>query len=292
MPLLIFVSGYLFAFSVKKYSLKTLCHKKMVSLLVPLFVNVSILMLLYESDYTSLEGLKYTCMHIVYSLPKKLWFLWAVLYCMIFVCTINKLHLKSSLEFALTMLGVIVLYLIPDTILPNADLYKYMLPYFVIGYYFKLERDSLNISFNKVILLAGIFLTVYAICIHYFHTYDYVYISGSYIFRTQDVFANILICLKRIIIGLVGIATALTCSFVIVTCMGKISSYFAYCGQKSLGIYIFSTLCFDGLALNLYSSYSMIYIMLTFVIVLAISLLLTVLVEKNNLSRLLLLGGR
>lgn len=56
MPLLIFVSGYLFAFSIRKYSLKTLCHKKIMSLLVPLIVNVSILMLLYESNYSSLGG--------------------------------------------------------------------------------------------------------------------------------------------------------------------------------------------------------------------------------------------
>ena len=46
MPLLIFVSGYLFAFSIRKYSLSALCHKKVMSLLLPLIVNVSILMLL------------------------------------------------------------------------------------------------------------------------------------------------------------------------------------------------------------------------------------------------------
>lgn len=56
MPLLIFVSGYLFAFSIRKYPLSALCHKKVMSLLLPLIVNVSILMLLYESNYSSLGG--------------------------------------------------------------------------------------------------------------------------------------------------------------------------------------------------------------------------------------------
>lgn len=58
MPLLIFVSGYLFAFSIRKYPLSALCHKKVMSLLLPLIVNVSILMLLYESNYSSLGGAK------------------------------------------------------------------------------------------------------------------------------------------------------------------------------------------------------------------------------------------
>ena len=43
---------------------------------------------------------------------------------------------------------------------------------------------------------------------------------------------------------------------------------------------------------SLDSSDNILYIMLTFIAALAFSLLLTILVEKNGLSRLLLLGGR
>lgn len=292
MPLLIFVSGYLFAFSIRKYSLRTLCQKKAVSLLVPLIVNVSILMLLYESNYSSLGGVKYTCMHIFYSLPQKLWFLWAVLYCMVFVCAINRLRLNAYLQFAVAFLVVIGFYLIPDTIVPNAELYKYMLPYFVIGYCINGKEKILKSESTKVLLLSGISIVVYAISILYFHKQDYVYISGSYIFKTQDVLANILICLKRIGIGGVGIITTLTISYFFVTYLEKVSKALAICGEKSLGIYIFSTWCFDGLALHLFSSYNIAYIMLTFVAAFFFSLVLTIWVEKNCLSRLLLLGGR
>lgn len=288
MPLLIFVSGYLFAFSIRKYTLRALCHKKVMSLLVPLIVNVSILILLYESNYSSWGGLKYTCMHIFYSLPKKLWFLWAVLYCMFFVGAINRLHLNKYLEYVVTFFGVVGLYLIPDTIVPNAELYKYMLPFFIIGYHINgTKRHSTN-----MLLLSVISIVVYAICILFFHKQDYVYISGSYILKNQYVLANILICLKRIGIGLVGIVTVLTISHLIITYFRKVSNNFAFCGEKSLGIYIFSTYFFDGLTLNLFASYNITYIILTFIAVLAISLVLTVFAEKNKLISLLLLGGR
>lgn len=292
MPLLIFVSGYLFAFSIRKYSLKTLCHKKIMSLLVPLIVNVSILMLLYESNYSSLGGLKYTCMHIVYSLPKKLWFLWAVLYCMIFVVAINRLRLNKYFEYTVTFLCVIAFYFIPDEIIPNAELYKYMLPYFIIGYYFNGKETISNFRLSNVLLFSVLSIIIYAMGILYFHKQDYVYISGSYILKNQEVLANIIICLKRIGIGLVGIVTVLAISYIIVVYLRKISNAFAFCGEKSLGIYLFSTWCFDGLALHLYASYNITYILLTFIAVLSFSLCLTILVEKNSLSRLLLLGGR
>ena len=292
MPLLIFVSGYLFAFSIRKYSLSALCHKKVMSLLLPLIVNVSILMLLYESNYSSLGGLKYTCMHIIYSLPKKLWFLWAVLYCMTFVVAINRLRLNKYLEYTVTILCIIGFYLIPDTIIPNAELYKYMLPFFVIGYLINGKETISKFRFSNVFLFSGISIIIYAMGILYFHKQDYVYISGSYILKNQEVLENIFICLKRIGIGLVGIVTVLAISYIIVVYLRKVSNAFAFCGEKSLGIYIFSTWCFDGLALHLFETYNILYIMLTFIAALAFSLLLTILVEKNGLSRLLLLGGR
>lgn len=292
MPLLIFVSGYLFAFSIKKYPLKLLFHKKMTSLLLPLIVNVAILVLLYGSNLTSLGGLKYTCMHIIFSLPRKLWFLWAVMYCMVFVAVIKGLHLKLCIEYLLTLLCIIVFYLIPDTIVPNAELYKYMLPYFVLGFYLNGRETDIVRFFKKKYLLALICLSVYAICIYGFHTQDYVYISGSYIFCSRDVIDNIFICLKRIIIGYIGIASLLMFSLILVKKMRGVSDCLAYLGKKSLGIYIFSTWCFDGLALHLYSSYNVIYILLTFTMSLILSLLMTSLVEKNKIARMLLLGGR
>ena len=292
MPLLIFVSGYLFAFSIKKYSLKRLCHKKMTSLLLPLMVNVAILVLLYESNLTSWGGLKYTGMHIIFSLARKFWFLWAVMYCMVFVIAIKNLHLKLCIEYLLALLGIIVFYLIPDTIVPNAELYKYMLPYFVLGFYLNGKESDIARFFKKKYWFVLMCLVVYAICIYGFHTRDYVYISGSYIFCSRDVMDNIFICLKRIMMGYAGIAAILACSFILVKKIGGVADSLAYFGKNSLGIYIFSTWCFDGLALHLYSSYNVIYILLTFVMSLVFSLLMTYLVEKNNITRMLLLGGR
>lgn len=211
---------------------------------------------------------------------------------MTFVVAINRLRLNKYLEHIVTILCVIGFYLIPDTIIPNAELYKYMLPFFIIGYLINGKETISKFRFFNVFLFSGISIIIYAMGILYFHKQDYVYISGSYILKNQEVLANIIICLKRIGIGLVGIVTVLAISYIIVVYLRKVSNAFAFCGEKSLGIYIFSTWCFDGLALHLFASYNILYIMLTFIAALAFSLLLTILVEKNGLSRLLLLGGR
>lgn len=296
MPLLMFVSGYLFSFTYLKYKKKEIIKKKTRSLLIPIFINGVLFAFLFDSftDFSTLKGTYMSLRHAVYHITDKFWFLWAVLYSVFFLMSIKLVSKNNKItEYLLCFLLCICMYLIPDTLIDNFALYKYMTPFFILGFYSNSERFKNIIQKYDKLWIKVLLLALYSISIVFFHTRQFVYNSGSYIFSTPYSCNNILIFIQRNITSFIGVITILS---IVSSSLRHISrttkNILAYVGKNSLGVYIYSTFMFEFLKFHLYSEYNILYIFLTFITFSTLSLFLTFIIQRNRISNLLFLGGR
>ena len=186
------------------------------------------------------------------------------------------------------------------------NMYVYMYPYFIVGYLWNKYRlhDKIKCRLNaytRVMVFAFLFV-LFVILYQQYTVEDYIYVSGSGILKglsTSCPFIDyhlLSIDLYRYLIGFVGSAVA----FIVIRFLFKWGDMtwgrvMAKLGQKSLGIYAISVILFNGFILpNLNFDTGINYGIagLETIVVLAITYIMTVLLERYSLTRRLLLGGR
>ena len=300
MPLFMLVSGYLFYGSVVRHSWRHNLKTRFSKLLLPV-VLWNTLYLAILNTVNLLNGKPVPWGEELLSYTSALWFLWAIFWCSLIVMAVSRwFHDNIAVYVAL----LCVMLFIPG--LYGINMYVYMYPYFIVGYLWNKYRlhDKIKCRLNaytRVMVFAFLFV-LFVILYRQYTVEDYIYVSGSGILKglsTSSPFIDyhlLSIDLYRYLIGFVGSAVA----FIVIRFLFKWGDMtwgrvMAMLGQKSSGIYAISVILFNGFILpNLNFDTGINYGIsgLETIVVLAITYIMTVLLERYSLTRKLLLGGR
>ena len=237
MPLFMLISGYLFYSSANKRTWKNNIFLKIQTLIVPnLFWSIIPFMITLRNR----ENSSFFSLVIQYFsvLMHNNWFLWAVFWCS-FIVIITRYFLEDNLIFYLAFFSL-SFFLFDEF---NLNLYKYMYPYFLLGYFFhkfdgkRVWKKVYNaVCFKIIIGILFVFLLLN------FDKDMYIYTSG-YQLQKGDLFYQLYIDLFRLTIGVMGSI----CAIYIVTFFEKyisdrIRNLLIYIGKNTMGIYIVSVL--------------------------------------------------
>ena len=241
MPLFMLISGYFFAYGINKEA-KDIFINKFKSLIVPIltwaivplvvFISVKFL----KNEFSIISTITY---YISYSLHS-LWFLWAVFWCSLIVLITNKMFKDNILIYILIFT---ISFFIPDVY--NLALYKFMFPYFVIGYLYKKYNLQENLSpiynSNYFVCLSGV---IFFILLYYFERNSYIYVSKHTILN-KDIINQLSIDFYRYFIGFIGSIFTLSLLFKIYNIITKQiilkeNHFLLTIGKNTMGIYIIS----------------------------------------------------
>lgn len=238
MPLFIFLSGFLFYDTIKKYSAKEIIFKKFKRILIPLFIVsiVGLLLMILKNNFASFNLLIKDYLHLLFT---GYWFVWALLMCFSTITIVSKLFKDKIYIYLIIFL---LIFLLPDGSLTLY--YKYMLPFFLVGYYInkiKIDITKTNI-FIKIIIPILFFVMLF-----FFKDNYYIYTFGMELNLTN--FSNqIYIILYRYIIGFLGIFSLyiLTNNLVVSnnSIIKNILKPICYLSKYTYEIYLISSLIF------------------------------------------------
>lgn len=295
MPLFMIVSGYLFAFSVKKHSLEYNIKTRITSLLVPIAVWTLPKYLLYIfSNYGNIT-LFQAVKQYFFLMKDNLWFLWAIMFASVIVLAVREFFKDSAIMYLLIFAAT---FFIPDTVITQYS--KFMFPFFVIGYLFNKNmtdgvKNFLAKPKNRLAIFV-IFALIYLKLFTYYNIDSYIYLSGYYILKEPYYLSQFTIDMYRFAIGLVGCICAVVALKAIWDILpGFILRIASFIGRHSLGIYIISDYIFTWVLVKItYDNATINYSLLCAetVIITAVSLAATVLISKIPILNKLLLGGR
>lgn len=294
MPVFMLVSGYLFAFSIQKRNLGSAIIQKIKTLLIPILLwsvisfGLSMISMIWHNETISL----FICFRrYVSTVLNNLWFLWAIFWCSIVVIIVNKVFRDSKIIY---IMGALLTFFIPDVL--NLHLYKFMYPFFVLGYFYNVAgiKNKYN-KFYSSNLFFGTCGIIFALLLTMYNRESYIYTSGMYLFR-ENPLHQLYIDIYRFLIGLIGsIFVMLFIEKTYKFLNTKILSTLLCIGQNSMGIYIISGYLFNYLLYRImYPLRSINYLItiLETVAILIISLLLTLWIKKVKTLNQFLLGGR
>lgn len=291
MPLFMVVTGYLFSFSVKKYSVTEIVKSRVCTLIVPIctWSLIPVMAKLVNGCRISiLEMLEIYINTII----KELWYLWAIFYCSLIVMIVSKYMNDRVIMYILVF--IITFFVTDDR---NISLYKYMYPFFILGYYYGLQGDAIRLWWmrnrNKILL---VLIGIYVVMFFRFGYDSYIYTSGYCILGKEDVWKQVVINIYRLAIGCIG-------SFIIIGSIDvfyslidkKIIKIIAYLGRNSMGIYVFSGAIFNYALPKLTSNFGGINYITQLVesaMVICFSLLFSLVIRRHKILQQLFLGGR
>ncbi len=206
MPLFMLVSGYLNWTSIKKANGKKerrmLLKRRACALLLPVFLWTTV-------DYVKMLSVNYVngvpqpsalIFVYFYNALNNLWFLWAVWWCFLIVYIMHYFLRDNVIIY---LIGFLCMFVIPDGL--GLMAYKYMLPYFIMAYYFHgfLEKEgqhSLNTPKLWSIAILGLaFLGLFV----FYNEDSFIYLTG-YKLIGKNVVKQLWIDVYRLIIGIVG----------------------------------------------------------------------------------------
>lgn len=299
MPLFMLISGYLFYYSIISHSWNHNFKSRFTKLVFPIIIWNSIYIAII-APYLLWKGSDISWTSLLASYLSAIWFLWAIFWCSMISLIVHRYFRDSVIVYV--FVGILALFL-PKIF--EISLYVYMYPYFVMGYLFnkyKLSNTITAINNNTRYILSA-FLFVIFIGLYLLYTKeDYIYMTGTGIVKyTKGLNPEIdlhqlSIDIFRYSIGLVGSVCTL---IVIRTIYKRISKNAAIIlgeiGKKSIGIYIISTMFINGLVLTHLShreDFGYGAVAIETIIIIAITYLLTSMIEKNKLTRYLMLGSR
>lgn len=291
MPLFMLISGYLFYNSTIKYSWVHNIKSRITTLLIPIaaWSIISFTIRVIGENNFSVVYLIKTYIGLMIN---NLWFLWAILYCSVVVIIVKKFFRDSVYLY---LFGFILSLMIPD-ILGSAS-YKFMYPFFIIGYFVNKNHDKLVEITKKVnsqmmwLIISGI---PFFILLLFYNWNSYIYTTGYYIFKGNPL-QQLVIDIYRMIIGLLGSMFVITLIKLIKQKLpNNCNKYMALIGKNSLGIYVMSGYLFEILKRITYNLSNINYgIMIAeTIIIVTLSLLCTMIIKKVKVLNVLLLGGR
>lgn len=286
MPLFMIISGYLFAHTFNGNGIFTV-YKKIKSLVVPMFIWS---ILLIVKTFILSNSIDFSPLNLLSDYLKssllRFWFIWAVFWCSCIVILVHKLANDSLIVYFFLF---IITFVIPDA--ANMALYKYMYPYFVLGYlYKKYYADRLKIIYNNSYVIIGLF-TLYAVLLYFFNYDTYIYTTGHSILG-KNVLCQLRIDFHRYFIGITGSVIMI---MLFMKLDGFIKSYklLTKIGTETMGIYIISTFLNTNLIIPLtFQRLGLNYIVtiLQAISVIFLSLLIIKFINKDRLLRKLMLG--
>lgn len=285
MPLFMLISGYLFAYSINR-DWKSVIKKKSLSLLVPVFAWGAVKLVKYiiwqiqNDDLTFEEAVIYYLDTSV----RHLWFLWAIFWCSLIVLVVNRLFTDN---LAIYTLIFVASFFVPDGL--NLELYKFMYPYFVVGYLFNSKgfKNWIHPYLNyKLLIVLGV---VFGILISFYSYDSYIYTSGHSILR-KNALHQMCINLYRYIIGFVGSGLIILFFYIVVNLWALKLSLLTYIGRMTMGIYVIAGFIpLPDFVNDIDHVNYWILMAETFYVIIA-SLILIQLIYKSNVLRRFLLG--
>lgn len=289
MPLFMLISGYLFAYSIDKYTWNNNIIKRIKTLFVPIIVwsFLTYIVNCYLNNEKSIISIKDYLHTAVYNL----WFLWAVLICSIIVIIVN--HFLNDCLY-IYILGLILTFIIPDSY--NLHVYKYVYPFFVLGYFFnkyewkKLFYKLYNNLFTKCLCTIG-----YLVLLAFYRKDYYIYISGYCIIRDGpllQLWRNV----YRFAIGLFGSIVAIYIIIFLIKYIPKsVEKILIYIGKNTMGIYIISGYFFEYILLRITNNFhgvNYFYTILEAMCAIIVSLVLIRFIKLQKTMNAIMLGGR
>ena len=292
MPLFMLISGYLFAFGTHKGAKKIIINKAK-SLIIPVFTwcIIPVIIFYIKNDVSIISTIKYYIIHGINSL----WFLWAVFWCSLTVIATNKIFKDKIIVYVLLFA---VSFLIPDMF--NTDMYKFMFPYFVIGYMYK--KYELQAKFktiynsNYFVCAIGI---IFVLLVCFFERESYIYVSKHSILG-KDIVSQLSINLYRYATGLIGSIFTLSLLIKIYNFCDKKKLFnenniILTIGKNTMGIYIISDIINKFVLNNITNSIARpnyFIIGIESVLVILVSMLFIKLIQRNRISNKFLLGAK
>ena len=293
MPLLMVISGWLFAVNINKRSILKNFMGRVKAILLPVFMWNLLLCMRHLLSMNFIAWLK----NYLYTSITTFWFLWAVFYASIGMLFIHALSKKKVMEMVLLIISFIITFVTPDIL--NAECYKFMWPCFVMGFYAnknkKIITDGLSkiAKFRWIAVSLGVFLFIVGILLY--NRESYIYTSGWTLLNKSDSFRMLLTDGYRVLLGCIGSGLCIWLSKVITKCFsGKWSiKVVNSLGKSSLGIYIVSTYCniiLQRITVNF--KYNLLITIGETIVILGAAYLVTRIIQFNKWTSKLFLGGR
>lgn len=222
MPILMFISGYFFRFSVEKYSLQELVKNKCKHILIPIiFWSFPIFLFRFFSLFSSGHSFSESLCTVGMSFFG-LWFLWSVFLNSIWVGIIKKVFANNLIIHIVSIMACFFI--------PICAPYLFMFICFEIGY--GLARIQLKrIIDNNLIFICSL---LFCIILLYFYKSSYLCdISGMSVLRGG---------IKQLAVDLYRLVSALLVSFFIISFFLRIKviKILDLYGIHTMGIYILS----------------------------------------------------
>ena len=294
MPLFMLISGYMFFQSAKTKKCKTLLFVKFKQLIIPLFcwsfISLIVEVIKILAGVSTHEfGFIWIFQTILASFWGGPWFLWALWWSSLLII-IGRKFLKDNLFF---YIGVCVLTLfIPD--FNNSAVIKFTLPFFVSAYLF--HKYDLLSKFKDVFTqtaFALVSFVIFLILLRFYNFNSFIYTSGYYILD-KDILFQLHNDFYRFFVGIFGSISTMCFVYALMNILPQVvKKSLAYVGTCTLGIYLISNYLFDEVLKRIpIPTLNFWYVALEVICVLAITISLTTLLKKNNITNRLFLGGR
>ena len=289
LPLFMVISGYFFYETIRKYRFCEVVKSRFTRLLIPI-VSWHIIWLLIDgfSNHVSDN----TIISLVRGFLSHYWFLWAIFYCSLGVLFIKKVF-NDSLKVYFLILPLTLF--LPNVL--NIERYVYLFPYFLFGYIFctpKLSafiRDPFSLISKKTIILGGaLFIIIYVVLSNNYRYDYYIYTSGTCVIK--DAFFSIgqlYIDLYRYLAGFVGVIGFCCLSLLFKDI--KIPAFLIKIGAKTLGIYIIH-MFFTPIISEFQIGINYFFILFEVIALIVIPFFITIVIEKNKILSLFLLGKK
>lgn len=295
MPLFALVSGYLMYTSIHKRSITGYVKKQLLGIGVPL-LTWAVIRWLYSIVTGNIEigGGKILITSLFNEAMGGLWFLRVLLVCSFIIAVVALCIKDNKWKLAIFAVVQIGLLFIPDYY--KYDRVAYLFPYFIIGYFAFIAPQKLKslTSSWSVVVLSGVAFAV----LFYFFKSEYIYSycpQATYIFRNghsvQEVLGQMYVNCYRWAIGFVG------CAFVV--SLGRIvfknkESIVSMLGRYTLAIYIVSDMLNGTVLLYITRNccYNIGLCALESILMIAVCIGFSMIVNKNKMLGLLFLGNR
>lgn len=278
MPAFMIISGYLFGLSNKTNTFQII-KNKIKHLLVPIFVWSILITLMYAIHDGTFDILWIIKSYIIRSIYD-LWFLWAVFYST-FISTIIKNYFNNNIYIHYFL--ILISFFIPDIL--NLHLYKFVYPFFVIGFYFHYIQ---NIIFRHKKMILAISTLLFIILLSIYNRDSYIYITKHFVNSYYQLYIDI----YRYLIGLVGSCSTFMWIYYLKNIFIRILSPISFIGEKTMGIYIISnTLNMILLVITKeIQSFNLAYLILETCTIITLSLIIIKFLEQYKFTKKYLLG--
>ena len=235
MPLFMLVSGYFFAFSVKKktgYILKTTLRQTL------LWIFICGTLFFFIEYFNHETSFRENLIQYYGVIIRTLWFLWAILFSRLAFLILERICPSDNVRLWISVLMAISFLFIPDFACQAGS--KFMFPCFITGIYMNRFKAIEYYKAHSVPLAIGI-VFLFIILLSFFKE-DYTFYScGVYIFSgIHSPLMMVYINSFRYIIGIIG---SLSIMIIIYEMMRffhyrPVEDFLSLFGRNTLGIYI------------------------------------------------------